>query len=893
MPHSRLTNFFQNYGVTYLVVLLSFLLSANQSVQSDPVDFNLTQSFFNPNPTGNDSFGARVAFAGDFVLVGSYRSTVTASQDGVAYLYHAITGELVRTFNNPEPAVDDLFGSGGAWIGNDLVVIGARGDDVNGLSAGRAFVFSILTGDLVNVLESPNPTGASLFGHHVYPLGENVLISAPRDSINGVATGRVHLFDPRSGSLLQTFEDPNPAEGNQFGWNIDGYQDYVLVGADRDDTQADDGGIAYLFRGSDGQLLQTYQNPFPGSGDRFGGGTAIVQGRFAVIGSAFDSTMGTKTGSAFVFDLLSGNYLRGLYSPNPQRDSLFGVTASYNEFAIIGAQQEANGGRAYLFNPDGGDLVHTFIDPVPGNGGIQYGARSAGYRNKVLVGAFADDTAGSNAGAAFLYETQPSVWCVESGTVDFQCAGSFAGMGSTEEVRIQIVVGDSGGSGCDVTTVDSESVLVDFAVDCSSYVGLSSPSCPEILDGLVTQLGLNITAQSKGQLEWKSESLGQVEIYGQVPFSLLVHSSESGAATDESYVLETCPIVNLCDGIEGNEIGVGHTDGLAIEFQKSICPPTPTPTSTVTPSNTPSPTPTSSNTPTNTYTPTPTFTPTPTNAPPSGPVVSLMPLDPNTLADLVCNATGSVDPDGAEVNYNYRWYENETPIAGETSPSLDHNLTVRDREYRCVVTPFDGIENGPSGEASVVIANTPPTSPEINILPAIPTPDDGIAVVITTESTDIDDDRIVYLFEWFDSLNGVDWHRRTELSGNLNPFFPGEPEISNLWTRLVQAAEYWRVDVTPVEIPQGVAKEDLEGVSKGFVVGEAASKEWFVLPDLDGDNQVGAEDVLLVHSLWGTTKESLPQADQELLFSETATATDEVGLEHLLNLALTWEQRGE
>ncbi|MCA9433800.1 MAG: FG-GAP repeat protein, partial [Candidatus Omnitrophica bacterium] len=443
------------------------------------------------------------------------------------------------------------------------------------------------------------------------------------------------------------------------------------------------GGIAYLFRGSDGALLQTYQNPFPGTGDRFGMGTAIVDGKTAVIGAGMDYVNNTRSGAAFVFDLLSGVYQRPLYPPSPQSGSLFGVAAPYNEFVILGAQQENNGGRAYLFNPLSGERVYNFVDPVPGNGGIQYGARTAGYRNKVIVGAFADDTAGSNAGAAFLYETPSVATCVQSGTMDFQCAGFFSGTPTTDELRIQVVQGDSTTIGCDLETVESGDILVDFAVDCAAFTGLSSPSCADILDDVVSQFGFNITAQSNGLVEWKSVTPGQIELYGQVPFSVFVHATESGSVSDESYSLGTCPLVNLCDGVEGNEVGGLHSDGLAISFQEFVCPPTPTPTLTITPTPTYSPTPTFTNTATNTptptetptftqtptstptssptntstqtptwtstFTPTPTHSPTPTNGSPSAPIVSISPSNPDTLADLICNATGSVDPEGATV----------------------------------------------------------------------------------------------------------------------------------------------------------------------------------------------------------------------------------------------------
>ncbi|MCA9425016.1 MAG: hypothetical protein KC994_08075, partial [Candidatus Omnitrophica bacterium] len=227
-------------------------------------------------------------------------------------------------------------------------------------------------------------------------------------------------------------------------------------------------------------------------------------------------------------------------------------------------------------------------------------------------------------------------------------------------------------------------------------------------------------------------------------------------------------------------------------------------------------------------------------------------------------------------------------LAGQMNPILDNSLTTRDQTYRCRVTPFDGIDIGPAMNASVIVQNTPPTGLEFDLLPEIPTPDDGLAVLITQESIDVDDDLIVYLFEWFDSPDGIVWHRRPELSGNLNPFFPGEPEVSDLLLRLIQAAEYWRVDVTPIEVPPGLAKGQIVGSTGNWVVGPTQSRQKIILPDLDGDNSVGSEDLLFIESRWGKSKQSLSENDRDLLFSESSSATDEIGIRHLFNLVLTW-----
>ncbi len=76
--------------------------------------------------------------------------------------------------------------------------------------------------------------------------GDFVLIGVTRhDNTLGNDVGQAHLFD-LSGNLLQTFSNPTPAEGDRFGHvAIDGNR--IVIGAPSDDTQGTDVGQAYLY----------------------------------------------------------------------------------------------------------------------------------------------------------------------------------------------------------------------------------------------------------------------------------------------------------------------------------------------------------------------------------------------------------------------------------------------------------------------------------------------------------------------------------------------------------------------------------------------------------------------------------------------------------------------
>ena len=60
----------------------------------------------------------------------------------------------------------------------------------------------------------------------------------------GWCEGQLHLFDADTGSLLHTFLNPTPAEGDAFGGSIAISGDKVLIGAWGDDTRAENSGAA-------------------------------------------------------------------------------------------------------------------------------------------------------------------------------------------------------------------------------------------------------------------------------------------------------------------------------------------------------------------------------------------------------------------------------------------------------------------------------------------------------------------------------------------------------------------------------------------------------------------------------------------------------------------------
>src|SRR3989344_3864092 len=252
----------------------------------------LLQTFNSPTG-GGELFGSSVSIDDDKVLIGAYVDDTGATDTGSAYLFDATTGALLQTFNNPTSVSGDKFGSS-VSISGDKMVIGVIGD------TSPAYLYDATTGALLQTFNNPTPGINESFGHSVSISGDKVLIGAYDDDTGATNTGSAYLFDATTGALLQTFNNPTPAPDDIFGWSVSISGDKALIGARQDGTAVYDAGSAYLYDVTTGNLLQTFNNPTPAGNDQFGWSVSI-DGDKLVVGAPYDDTGATNAGSVYLY----------------------------------------------------------------------------------------------------------------------------------------------------------------------------------------------------------------------------------------------------------------------------------------------------------------------------------------------------------------------------------------------------------------------------------------------------------------------------------------------------------------------------------------------------------------------------------------------------------------
>jgi hypothetical protein len=342
---------------------------------------------------------------------------------GRAYVFSGAAGVLLHQLISPNPIgggkqEGGTFGSALAGVpdadgdGFGDLLVGAR-EETSGASpekAGRAYLFSGRTGDLLFEILSPNEEERGDFGSTVLGLedidgdGRGDFVVGARFEDPGDAptnAGRAYVFSGATGTLLYTIVSPNEESRGNFGsemtagpdFDSDGVND-LLVSAYREDpgNSPFNAGRAYIFSGATGAHLHTFRSPNEENNGRFGRSLATVPD---ITGDGFkDIFIGARwedpgnspeqAGRAYVYDGRTYELLHELSSPNAQESGLFAHYCSGTPDVdgdgfgdlLVGALHENPGlspykaGRAYMFSGATGDLLYELVSPSEKRSGL-------------------------------------------------------------------------------------------------------------------------------------------------------------------------------------------------------------------------------------------------------------------------------------------------------------------------------------------------------------------------------------------------------------------------------------------------------------------------------------------------------------------------------------------
>ena len=248
-------------------------------------------------------------------------------------------------------SADDNFGCSVSVNGN-YAVIGAHRNENNGDTTGSAYVFKRSGSTWIQDAKLlALDIDDDRFGSSVSIDGDYVVIGAPYDRDFGSKSGSAYVFKHDGNSWTQQAK-LLPSDGEQymeFGHCVSIYGDYILIGADYDNYNAEGSGAAYVFkRNNQNWIQQAKLLAQDGVNKDCFGKSVSIAGDYAVIGAYYDDDNGENSGSAYVFKRSESNWTQDakLLPHDGDKGDLFGFSASIEgDYILIGVYGDDDNGN--------------------------------------------------------------------------------------------------------------------------------------------------------------------------------------------------------------------------------------------------------------------------------------------------------------------------------------------------------------------------------------------------------------------------------------------------------------------------------------------------------------------------------------------------------------------
>lgn len=338
-----------------------------------------------PNGKEDDELGRSVAFGSGLVLAGAPYDQAMWSRSGSVRVFDARTGDELFRLRASDGADVDGFGRNVSTSGNRAIA-GAPGKDDFGVSSGSAYLFDLTTGQELAKLSASDAGRSHAFGISVAISGNRAIVGAPGVQPGGAA----YVFDVSTGQELVKLTASDGAPGDEFGASVAISGDKAVVGAIGDDGVGDTTGSAYVFDVASGQELFKLTGSAVGVHDEMGRAVAIGGDRI-LVGAPGDHDPGHDSGAVYVFDATTGLEIAKLEPSDNLVYDLFGWSvAIHGDWAVVGARGHYLGsGKVYLYHlPTGKERARLLASD--GASLDQFGAAVAIQGDRIVAGAPGD-----------------------------------------------------------------------------------------------------------------------------------------------------------------------------------------------------------------------------------------------------------------------------------------------------------------------------------------------------------------------------------------------------------------------------------------------------------------------------------------------------------------------
>jgi hypothetical protein len=320
------------------------------------------------------------------------------------------------------------------------------------------------------------------------------------------------------------------------GKSID--MNYLLVGEEGEDyTSSEEGSDVKLKNKHIEILSKTKINPKllemltasdAQSNDRFGGSVAIGEGKI-VVGSHYEDTAGSDTGKVYVYDSTTYTELTTITASDAQSSDRFGSSVAIGEGKIVvGAAKVANSvGKVYVYDSTTYAELTT-ITASDAQVGNYFGVSVAIGEGKIVVGSHLEDSAGSNAGKVYIYD---STTYIELTTITASDAQSNYRFGSSVAIgEGKLVVG--------ADSVASNNGKV-YVLDATTYAELTTITASDAQSddyfGVSVAIGEGKIVVGVHAEDTVAFNAGKVYIYDSTTYAQITTITASDAQSDDYF----------------------------------------------------------------------------------------------------------------------------------------------------------------------------------------------------------------------------------------------------------------------------------------------------------------------------------------------------------------------
>jgi len=278
--------------------------------------------------------------------------------------------------------------------------------------------------------------GTSLFGNVTFTPGTNenyvappihgtasgtttttvnyVLVGAHLDDDNGDGTGSVYVYDANDLTAQPTkLTAPDAADGDRFGISVTGVGDKIVVGASQVDVDGQqNAGAIYVYDANDLTAQPTKLTAYDADwADDFGYSVASY-GDKILVGSRLDDDTKGNSGSVYVFDAtdLTAQPTK-LNAFDAGYGDQFGqaIAVSSNKIVVGAYRDDTSAGSAYVFDINDLSAQPTKLMPPDTAEDQMFANAVAISEDKIVIGAYGDDesnpsSTSADSGAAYVYD---------------------------------------------------------------------------------------------------------------------------------------------------------------------------------------------------------------------------------------------------------------------------------------------------------------------------------------------------------------------------------------------------------------------------------------------------------------------------------------------------------